>query len=64
MYEVYTRWRNLNKTSDMDVGAIGFHDQSKVKSIRVVKDNLIVNRLNKTKEVSLTLVIYRLLSLS
>lgn len=47
---VYTRWRNLHKTSDMAVGQIGFHDKSKVKRLRVVKDNSIVNRLNKTKE--------------
>lgn len=47
---IYTRWRNLKKTSDMEVGAIGFHDRSKVKRIRVVKDNSIVNRINKTKD--------------
>lgn len=50
---VYTRWRNLHKTRDMEVGAIGFHDRSKVKRIRVEKDNAIVNRINKTKEVLL-----------
>jgi len=48
---VYTRWRNLHKTADMDVGAIGFHDNSKIKHIQVVKDNSVVNRLNKTKEI-------------
>lgn len=48
---IYTRWRNLHKTSDMQVGAIGYHDRSKVKSVRVVKDNTIVNRINRTKEV-------------
>jgi predicted nucleotidyltransferase len=47
---VYTRWRNLNKTSDMDVGAIGYHDRTKVKRMRVAKDNTIVNALNRTKE--------------
>lgn len=51
-YTVYTRWRNLHKTSSMEVGAIGFHDSSKVKRIRVEKDNSIVNRINKTKEVA------------
>lgn len=49
---VYTRWRNLQKTHDMEVGAIGFHDKSKVKSIRIQKDNAIANALKKTKEVS------------
>lgn len=24
---IYTRWRNLNKTSSMEVGSIGFHDR-------------------------------------
>lgn len=48
---VYTRWRNLHKTSDMEVGAIGFHDRTKVKSIRIKKDNAIVNALKKTKQV-------------
>lgn len=47
---IYTRWRNLHKTSDMEVGAIGFHDPSKVREIRVTKENAIVNALNKTKE--------------
>jgi len=47
---IFTRWRNLNKTSDMEVGAIGFHNRGNVKRLRVEKDNSIVNRLNKTKE--------------
>ena len=46
----YTRWRNLNKTADMDVGAIGFHDKTKVKRVKVVKDQSIVNKISKTKE--------------
>lgn len=48
---IYTRWRNLHKTSSMEVGAIGFHDRSKVKTLRVTKDNSIVNALNRTKQV-------------
>jgi hypothetical protein len=35
----------------MDVGAIGFHDKKKVKSVRIEKDKSVVNALNKTKEV-------------
>lgn len=27
---VYTLWENLKKTSDMDVGQIGFHKQKEV----------------------------------
>mmetsp|Transcript_15371 Transcript_15371/g.23149 ORF Transcript_15371/g.23149 Transcript_15371/m.23149 type:complete len:214 (+) Transcript_15371:75-716(+) len=46
---VYTRWRNLHKTPSMEVGAIGFHDRSKVRKMKVVKDNSIVNALNRTK---------------
>ncbi len=29
---VYTRWRNLKKTKAMEVGQIGFHDNSKVRA--------------------------------
>jgi hypothetical protein len=50
---VYTRWRNLLKTASMEVGQVGFHDKTKVKRMKVEKDNSIVNRLNKTKEVSI-----------
>ena len=32
------------------MGQIGYHDRTKVKTIRVEKNNVIVNRLNKTKE--------------
>jgi hypothetical protein len=48
---VYTRWRNLKKTHDMDIGAIGFHDATKVKNLWVVKDKEIVKKIDKTKEV-------------
>jgi hypothetical protein len=51
VFVIYTRWRNLNKTNDMEVGAIGFHDASKVVRVNVIKDNAIVNRISKTKEV-------------
>jgi hypothetical protein len=33
----------------MEIGAIGFHDRSKVKSVRIEKDNVVVKELNKTK---------------
>ena len=45
----YTRWRNLQKLPSMEVGAIGFHDRSKVKKLRIEKDKEIVKVLNKTK---------------
>ncbi len=50
---VYTPWRNLKKTADMDIGAIGFHDNSQVRSLRVEKNNATVKQLEKTKKVIL-----------
>ena len=49
---IWTPWSNLNKTNDMEVGAIGFHDNNNVKKKRIEKDNSIVNKLNKTKKES------------
>merc|ERR1719356_2054572 len=47
---VYTMWDNLHKTNGMDVGQIGFHKQKAVRKIRLAsRENVIVNRLNKTK---------------
>ena len=48
---VYTMWTNLHKTTDMEVGQIGYHDRSKVLKLKVVKDNGIVNRISKTRTV-------------
>ena len=48
---VYTLWSNLLKTTDMDVGQIGYYDKMKVQKVKVVKDNSIVNRISKTKTV-------------
>lgn len=48
---VYTMWHNLHKTEGMEVGQVGFHKQKEVRKIRVARrDNMIVNRLNKTKQ--------------
>jgi hypothetical protein len=47
---VYTKWSNLKKTADMDVGQIGFHEPKEVRKFRVEKKkNEILNRINKTK---------------
>ena len=47
---VYTMWSNLKKTDGMVVGQVGFHKDKEVRKIKVSKrENLIVNRLNKTK---------------
>mmetsp|Transcript_15461 Transcript_15461/g.13992 ORF Transcript_15461/g.13992 Transcript_15461/m.13992 type:complete len:214 (+) Transcript_15461:19-660(+) len=50
VYVVYTRWKNLNKTSSMEIGAIGYHDQKKVRRVKVIKNNAIVNKINRTRE--------------
>lgn len=50
-YLVYTPWANLHKTNSMEVGAIGFHNKSAVRRMKVVRDNSIVKILNKTKTV-------------
>lgn len=48
---VYTPWSNLKKTSDMDVGQVGFHKNKLVKTIMIEKkSNEMINRLNKTKQ--------------
>lgn len=50
VYVVYTRWKNLKKTADMVAGQVSYHRPENVRRIKVVKDNVIVNALNKTKE--------------
>jgi len=48
---IYTPWDNLKKTPGMEVGQVGFHDDHQVFKTKVSKRvNMIVNRLNKTKE--------------
>jgi hypothetical protein len=49
MIEIFRR--NLLKTASMEVGQVSYHDKTKVKRMRVEKDNAIVNNLNRTKEV-------------
>jgi len=49
VYVVYTRWKNLKKTSDMVDGQVGFHRPKNVRRVEVEKNNSIVNALNKTK---------------
>ncbi|KAJ7258756.1 cytoplasmic protein [Mycena haematopus] len=47
---IYTPADNLKKTGDMAVGQVSFHSDKKVKRVHVPKrENVIVNRLNKTK---------------
>ncbi|THV03665.1 cytoplasmic protein [Dendrothele bispora CBS 962.96] len=47
---IYTPAANLKKTGDMAVGQVSFHSDKKVKRVHIAKrENVIVNRLNKTK---------------
>jgi cell envelope opacity-associated protein A len=48
---IYTPWANLRKDASMATGQVSFHDPKKVKKVHVsVRKNVIVNRLNKTRE--------------
>lgn len=48
---IYTPWSNLLKTAAMATGQVSFHNPKLTKKILVpARENLIVNRLNKTKE--------------
>ena len=49
MVVIYTKWRNLKKTKQMEAGAVSFHDKAKVRKVDVEKNNAIVNALNRTK---------------
>ncbi|KAK5197582.1 hypothetical protein LTR99_007952 [Exophiala xenobiotica] len=47
---IYTPWSNLRKDASMATGQVSFHDQRMVKKVHVaVRQNPIVNRLNKTR---------------
>jgi len=47
---IYTPADNLKKTGDMAVGQVSFHNDKRVKRVHILKrENVIVNRLNKTK---------------
>ncbi|KAG8924450.1 hypothetical protein FRC01_011495 [Tulasnella sp. 417] len=47
---IYTPWDNLKKSGDMAVGQVAFHNDKRVKRVHVAqRENVIVNRLNKTK---------------
>jgi len=48
---IYTPWSNLRKDASMATGQVSFHDPKMVKKAHVqVRQNAIVNRLNKTRE--------------
>lgn len=48
---VYTPWENLKKTSSMEVGEVGYKNESNVKTVYgIEKDKETLKRLNKTME--------------
>lgn len=49
VYVVYTRWKNLKKTSDMVDGQVGFYRPDNVRRVSVEKNNAIVKILEKSK---------------
>lgn len=51
---VYTRWRNLRKTKSMESGQVGFFKEHACRHCSVVKNNAIVNALNRTKTEDVT----------
>mmetsp|Transcript_29728 Transcript_29728/g.53965 ORF Transcript_29728/g.53965 Transcript_29728/m.53965 type:complete len:215 (+) Transcript_29728:183-827(+) len=50
VYIVYTRWKNLKKTSDMVEGQVGYHRPENVRRVKIEKNNTIVKQLEKTKK--------------
>jgi hypothetical protein len=48
---IYTPWSNLHKTNGMETGQVGFKKDKLVKKVHIdMRVNVIVNRLNKTRE--------------
>ncbi|GKY94733.1 hypothetical protein MPSEU_000438700 [Mayamaea pseudoterrestris] len=50
VYVVYTRWKNLKKTSDMVEGQVSYHRPDNVRRIAVEKNNTIVRQIEKTRK--------------
>jgi len=49
VYVIYTRWKNLKKTSSMADGAVSYHRPENVRRMQVEKNKPTVNAINKTK---------------
>lgn len=49
VYVIYTRWKNLKKTSSMVDGAVSYHRPENVRRMQVEKNKPVVNVINKTK---------------
>jgi NFACT protein RNA binding domain len=50
VYVVYTRWKNLKKTSDMVDGQVGFHRPDNVRRLNIEKNTPIVKLLEKSRQ--------------
>ncbi|EJK77213.1 hypothetical protein THAOC_00969 [Thalassiosira oceanica] len=50
VYIVYTRWKNLKKTSGMVDGQVGYHRPNNVRRRQTEKNNPVVRQLEKTKK--------------
>lgn len=51
---IYTPASNLKKDGSMDIGQVSFHKSKQVRKVLVkTRENPVVNRLNKTKEIRL-----------
>lgn len=59
VHVVYTRWKNLKKTSDMVDGQVGFFRPENVRRISIEKNNSIVRQLEKTKVEDNTVDLYQ-----
>lgn len=50
VYIVYTRWKNLKKTSDMVAGQVGYHRPENVRRKKIEKNTTIVRQIEKSKQ--------------
>ncbi|EJK48885.1 hypothetical protein THAOC_32279 [Thalassiosira oceanica] len=50
VYIVFTRWKNLKKTSGMVDGQVGYHRPNNVRRRQTEKNNPVVRQLEKTKK--------------
>lgn len=50
VYVVYTRWKNLKKTSGMVDGQVGFHRPENVRRVSVEKNGPIVRAIEKSRK--------------
>jgi hypothetical protein len=50
VHVIYTRWKNLKKTSDMGEGAVSYFRPDNVRRFEVHKNAAVVKQLEKTRE--------------